>query len=159
MIVKLLTEYHLEFLSLTEGCRGSFKSTLAKMPNCWKSHAAAQIVYTCKNCPTWISLYFWLQRFSSIFESTVHDILNYFKVLACNRQLEMSTFILMVERINLAAILKLQRISYISSMETSKVAISYPMYVNQPFTTPFFLFIHDFFFCNSVETFVVRIFL
>ena len=37
----------------------------------------------------------------------------------------MSTFILMVERINLAAILKLQRISYISSMETSKVAISY----------------------------------
>ena len=28
MIVKLLTEHHLEFLSLTGGCRGSFKSTL-----------------------------------------------------------------------------------------------------------------------------------
>ena len=43
MIVKLLTEHHLEFLSLTGGCRGSFKSTLVKMSNCWKSHAAAHI--------------------------------------------------------------------------------------------------------------------
>ena len=44
MIVKLLTEHHLEFLSLTGGCRGSSESTLVKMSNCWKSHAAAQIV-------------------------------------------------------------------------------------------------------------------
>ena len=44
MIVKLLTEHYLEFLSLKEGCRGSSKSTLDKMSNCWKSHAAAQIV-------------------------------------------------------------------------------------------------------------------
>ena len=43
MIVKLLTEHHLEFLSLKEGCRGSSESTLVKMPHCWKSHAAAQI--------------------------------------------------------------------------------------------------------------------
>ena len=43
MIVKLLTEHHLEFLSLKGGCRGSFKSTLVKMSNCWKSHAAAQL--------------------------------------------------------------------------------------------------------------------
>ena len=42
MIVKLLTEHHLEFLSLTEGCTGSSESTLVKMSNCWKSHAAAQ---------------------------------------------------------------------------------------------------------------------
>ena len=41
MIVKLLTEHHLEFLSLTGGCRGSSESTLVKMSNCWKSHAAA----------------------------------------------------------------------------------------------------------------------
>ena len=41
MIVKLLTEHYLEFLSLKEGCRGSSKSTLAKMSNCRKSHAAA----------------------------------------------------------------------------------------------------------------------
>ena len=39
MIVKLLTEHHLEFLSLTGGCRVSSESTL-KMSNCWKSHAA-----------------------------------------------------------------------------------------------------------------------
>ena len=31
MIVKLLTEHHLEFLSLTEGCRGSSESTLVKL--------------------------------------------------------------------------------------------------------------------------------
>ena len=36
MIVKLLTEHHLEFLSLKVGCRGS-----SKMPHCWKSHAMA----------------------------------------------------------------------------------------------------------------------
>ena len=42
MIVKLLTEHHLEFLSITGGCGGSSESTLVKMSNCWKSHAVAQ---------------------------------------------------------------------------------------------------------------------
>ena len=41
MIVKLLTEHLLEFLSLKGGCRGSYESTHAKMPHCWKSHALA----------------------------------------------------------------------------------------------------------------------
>ena len=41
MIVKLLTEHHLEFLSLTGGCRGSSESTLVKMLHCWKSHVTA----------------------------------------------------------------------------------------------------------------------
>ena len=45
MIVKLLTEHHLEFQSLKGGCRGSSESTLAKMSNCWKSHALAQILF------------------------------------------------------------------------------------------------------------------
>ena len=46
MIVKLLTEHHLEFLSLTGGCTGSsdHESTLVKMPHCWKSNATAQIL-------------------------------------------------------------------------------------------------------------------
>ena len=44
MIVKLLTEHHLEFLSLKGGCRGSSETTLVKMSNCWKSHAAAQFL-------------------------------------------------------------------------------------------------------------------
>ena len=44
MIVKLLSEHHLEFLSLKEGCRpGSSESTHVKMSNCWKSHALAHI--------------------------------------------------------------------------------------------------------------------
>ena len=45
MIVQLLTEHHLEFLSLKAGCRGSSESTLVKISNCWKSHAAAQIYF------------------------------------------------------------------------------------------------------------------
>ena len=46
MIVKLLTEHHLEFLSLKRGCIGSSESTLVKMSNCWKSHAAAHFRLT-----------------------------------------------------------------------------------------------------------------
>ena len=41
MIVKLLTEYHLVFLRLKGGCRGSFGSTLVKMSDCWKSQLKA----------------------------------------------------------------------------------------------------------------------
>ena len=43
MIIKLMAEHHLEFLSLKGGCRGSSESTLVKMSNCWKSHVVAQI--------------------------------------------------------------------------------------------------------------------
>ena len=46
MSVKLLTEHHLEFLSLNVGCTDSFESTLVKMTHCWKSHVAALI----RNC-------------------------------------------------------------------------------------------------------------
>ena len=42
MIVKLRTEHHLVFLSLKGGYKGSSESTLVKVSNCWKSHAAAQ---------------------------------------------------------------------------------------------------------------------
>ena len=50
MIVKLLTEHHLECLSLKGGCRGSFKSTHVKMSHCWKSHALAGNVLHIVNC-------------------------------------------------------------------------------------------------------------
>ena len=43
MIVKLLNEYHLQFLSLKGGCRGSSEYTLVEMPHCWKSHATAHL--------------------------------------------------------------------------------------------------------------------
>ena len=43
---KLLTEHRLEFLSFKVGCTRSSKSTLAKMPHCWKSHFAAQLCKT-----------------------------------------------------------------------------------------------------------------
>ena len=38
MSVKLLTEYHLEFLSLRGGSTGSPESIHVKMPHCWKFH-------------------------------------------------------------------------------------------------------------------------
>ena len=45
MIVKRLTEHHLEFVSLKGGCTGgSTESTHVKMPHCWKSHALAQLL-------------------------------------------------------------------------------------------------------------------
>ena len=45
MIVKLLTEHHLESLSLKGGYTGLSESTLVKIPHCWKSHVTAQIVH------------------------------------------------------------------------------------------------------------------
>ena len=44
MIVKLLTEHHLELLSLKGGNTGSSESTHVKMPHCWKSHSLAHLV-------------------------------------------------------------------------------------------------------------------
>ena len=44
MSVKLLTEHHLEFLSLKGGCTGSVESTLVKVPHCWKSRVTAHII-------------------------------------------------------------------------------------------------------------------
>ena len=43
LIVKLLTEHHLEILSLNGDCTGSSESTLVKRTHCWKSHVAAQM--------------------------------------------------------------------------------------------------------------------
>ena len=50
MIVKLLTEHHLGFLSLKGGCGGSSESTLVKMSNCWKSLVAAHLVLNTCHC-------------------------------------------------------------------------------------------------------------
>ena len=50
MIVKLLTEHHLEFLSLKGGSRGLSESTLVKISNSWKSHALAHIFLQEKVC-------------------------------------------------------------------------------------------------------------
>ena len=45
MSVKLLTEQHVEFLSLTGGCTGSSESIHVKMQHCWKSHVAALLMF------------------------------------------------------------------------------------------------------------------
>ena len=43
MSVKLLAEHHMEFLGLKAGCTGSSVSTLAEMPDCWKSYVAVHL--------------------------------------------------------------------------------------------------------------------
>ena len=43
MNIKLLTEYHLESVSLKGGCTGSFEATLVKKTHCWKSHVVAHL--------------------------------------------------------------------------------------------------------------------
>ena len=40
MIVELLTEHHLGFLTFKGGCIGSYETTLVKMAYCWISHGA-----------------------------------------------------------------------------------------------------------------------
>ena len=42
LCLKLLTEHHLEFVSLKGGCTGSSKSTLVKMPHCVAAHFMMQ---------------------------------------------------------------------------------------------------------------------
>ena len=59
MIVKLLTEHHLEFLSLKVGSRGSSESTHVKMSNCWKSHALAHICFCC-SAVVYFMAYIWV---------------------------------------------------------------------------------------------------
>ena len=51
MSVKLLTEHHLKFLSLTGGCTGLSESTLVKQPHFSKSNDVAQMFQT-KRLPT-----------------------------------------------------------------------------------------------------------
>ena len=43
MTLRLLTEHHVEFLSLKGGSTGSSETTVVKMPHCWKSHVTAQM--------------------------------------------------------------------------------------------------------------------
>ena len=54
MIVKLLTEHHLEFLGLKGGHTGSTESTLVK---CWKSHATLQLhIIAFQDIAEWVGI-------------------------------------------------------------------------------------------------------
>ena len=57
MDIKLLTEHHLEFLSLKRGCTGSSESTHVKTPHCWKSHVTANIIIFNWNSDRMISFF------------------------------------------------------------------------------------------------------
>ena len=56
MIVKLMTEHNLEFLSLKEGCRGSSESTLVKMSNVENLMPRLNLIlHVVENCSLFIS--------------------------------------------------------------------------------------------------------
>ena len=57
MGVKLLTDHHLELLSLKGGCTGSSESTLVKLLHCWKSHVTAHILIAYDSFFLGLSLY------------------------------------------------------------------------------------------------------
>ena len=58
MSVKLLTEQHLEFLSLKGDCTGLCETTLVKTPHCWKSH---------------VPLHFYLQGYGTLVPHSVAE--------------------------------------------------------------------------------------
>ena len=62
MSVKQLTEHHLEFLSLTIGCKDLSEYTLVKMLHCWKSHVAAHMILV-TNCKVGVFLSSFLSLF------------------------------------------------------------------------------------------------
>ena len=66
MSVKLLTEQHLEFLSLKGSYTGWSKSTLVKMSNCWKSHALAHLLSVSLD-----NLYFNFLRYETCVEADI----------------------------------------------------------------------------------------
>ena len=47
LLIKLLTQHHLEFLSRKGGCTGSSESTLVKVTHCCKSRVTAHISCLC----------------------------------------------------------------------------------------------------------------
>ena len=65
MSVNLLTEHHLEFLSLKGSCTGSSESTLVRMPHCWKSHVAAQLCFGCSKERSHGNL--WIRRYKHFY--------------------------------------------------------------------------------------------
>ena len=69
MIVKLLTEHNLEFLSLKGCCTGSSESTLVKLPHCWKSHALAPFLVSIDHVNS-LRCHFFFQMFCYTFSAT-----------------------------------------------------------------------------------------
>ena len=71
MSVKLLTEHHLEFLSLKGGCTGSSQSTLVKMSNCWNSYVSMSKSMTDSQNTTVLT---YLCSLCFLFDSPMHNI-------------------------------------------------------------------------------------
>ena len=66
MIVKLLTEHHLECLSLKGGCTGSSESVHVKMLHCLKSHVTA-LLFTGSTVSFFIKIVALMCVYSSVY--------------------------------------------------------------------------------------------
>ena len=74
MSVKLLTEQHLEFLSLKGGCTDSFESTLVKKTHCWISRVTAHIVPSFSVSCVWLMIRKPGPKLFFMLNSTEHEI-------------------------------------------------------------------------------------
>ena len=79
MIVKLLTEHHLEFLSIKRGCRGSSESTLVKMPHYWKSHTSAHLFQDNSRADDWPKVL----SLRTLLVRSVQHLVAYTKMFVC----------------------------------------------------------------------------
>ena len=81
MNFKLLTEHHLEFLSLEGGCTGSSESTLVKIPHCWKSHVMAQLLcFSLFNCSSAVLIILFIRIFNSVYHIKLNIQTEWFKL-------------------------------------------------------------------------------
>ena len=65
MTVGLLSDRHLEFLSLRGGCAGSSGSAFVRVPHCQKSHATAHMyVHFTLKCDILVACLLWKQVLS-----------------------------------------------------------------------------------------------
>ena len=95
MTVRLLTEHHLEFLSLTGYCTGSSDSTPVKIPHCWKSHVAAQILdyfscsplnSTCLSLKRRLKKFEIMQRSDIMWASSIENLSLGFPTRSCSNK-------------------------------------------------------------------------
>ena len=96
MSVKLLTEHHLEFLSLKGGCTDSPESTHVKMSHCWKSHVKAQLFFS----RVWIEPVWINSRRKKIHDhmNIIHVVVYFFLLLECFITYSKMTLVAMCQR-------------------------------------------------------------
>ena len=75
MNIKLLTKYHVKFLSLRGGYTGSYECTLVNMPHCWKSHITAHLFMLVHRTKIFLQYIIFASSEGSEKESSLHSLI------------------------------------------------------------------------------------